>query len=361
MLFFKEPSFDQLPKSASPGDLLTGHVTFLKRPSGQIGSSSEPGKGFPVQYSVADTKPPAAAPSTVATTPESEGADTDSTDSKKKLEDSLTIAVRDAKVKLLSDLSTPAEFDPLAEALVAEYPDHIPLRVIVLNRAVQTASKSVPTSGPVPPSDSESFSTSTLAWRKVVEVCDNLIELIDLADLAREFGVNLDKSDRAQVAARKEADAKKTALITALSSMASAAIALSAEVSTGTEAGGGEGIVSRTINSEGSTLLEATLKQLQKWDDIKAEKHWQLALKRHKGLNLWGLVLKRVNELLDSSTEGGGKKGSKDSGAGSTASRDKLIAEQAACLETLGPDWAHIASELAAWNRFLQRPGYEPF
>ena len=346
VIFFKEPSFDQLPKAASPGDLLLGHVTYLKRPSGQIGLSSEPGKGFKITYSVADTKPPTApaAPSKASKETETESALEESAeDSQKAAMESLATAVRDAKVKFLSTLTNPEQFNSLVETILVEYPDHIPLRLIILDKALKSASAP------------DAVNTDAL-WRTVIERSDSVIELIDQNELAREFGVNVDKADTKQVTARKEADSRKASLITALSAMASAALALSATTEGSTDG------ASRIIGSEGGNLLEGSLKMLQKWDDIKAEKHWQFLLARQKRDKLWGLVLKRTEELLTSSMEGGGggkKGGAKDGVA--TPSRDELLIERASCFEALGADWAHIAEETGAWARFLKKPGFEPF
>jgi hypothetical protein len=40
-----------------------------------------------------------------------------------------------------------------------------------------------------------------------------------------------------------------------------------------------------------------------KWDDITAEKHWLLQLGRWKLKGCWGLVLKRINELIAASAD----------------------------------------------------------
>ena len=56
--YFKEPSFDQIPKACSPGDTLIGTVTYLKKDNATLGCGTRPG-GYEVKYIVGDTKPPA--------------------------------------------------------------------------------------------------------------------------------------------------------------------------------------------------------------------------------------------------------------------------------------------------------------
>ena len=50
-------------------------------------------------------------------------------------------AVRDAKIKFLSSLSKADEFDATASTLLAEYPEHVPLRLAILEQANKNAGK----------------------------------------------------------------------------------------------------------------------------------------------------------------------------------------------------------------------------
>ena len=59
-MFFKEPAFDSLPKTASSGDVFSGSVTYIKANKAVVGSGTQP-NGFPIKYVLADVKPPPAA------------------------------------------------------------------------------------------------------------------------------------------------------------------------------------------------------------------------------------------------------------------------------------------------------------
>jgi hypothetical protein len=66
-MFFREPSFDSLPKGASAGDIFSGTVTYIRANKAVVGNGTRPG-GFPIRYCFADVKPPAAAPATTVST-----------------------------------------------------------------------------------------------------------------------------------------------------------------------------------------------------------------------------------------------------------------------------------------------------
>ena len=237
--------------------------------------------------------------------------------------------VRDSKVKFLSDqCSTPELFDPMAKKLLEEYPSHIPLRLVVLDRKVKFSKEN---------------KSSAVAYTSIIECAEAVVTLINQDDLAKEFGTNLDKDDKKAAAARKEAETTKSSLITALSAKAAAIISLN-----------GLGNSNESKTDGDVDLLADAIKSLQKWDDIDADKHWQLMLSKDKAAKNWGLVLKKINDLLTTTLE------SKPSKTNSL-SRDDLLSEQFKTLEHLGEDWAHIKDDLEKWVRYLKRNAYEAF
>ena len=61
---------------------------------------------------------------------------------------------------------------------------------------------------------------------EIVGCADAIIALVKQDDLAREFGVNIDKDDKVAVATRKEQEGTKAALITALAAKAGALLTI---------------------------------------------------------------------------------------------------------------------------------------
>jgi hypothetical protein len=171
--YAREPSFDQLPKQAQPGDILTGTITYIKKNTALLGSGTKPG-GFAVKYVVADTKPPAAAATTaapatattataataaVATTPvvvtsnanagditssdptpapDSSATPTTTSATTSEVEGGLEAAVREAKIKYLKAQSgNKATFESAYATISAEYPTSLPVRQTLLAHAVK--------------------------------------------------------------------------------------------------------------------------------------------------------------------------------------------------------------------------------
>jgi hypothetical protein len=276
-VFFKEPAFDQLPKNVSPGDFLIGNVKYISKSNSRVGANSEP-EGFSLRYCIADTKPPTASNGKS----KSSGAESLSVTAE-TLEQSVLDALRDTKVKFLSDLPvTPNElFDNFAVSLVAEYPQHLPLRQAILARASKR-SKQI---------KSDSITEeSVCVLNNVLSAAKNVVALIDMSELAMEFGVNVDKEDKVAMKRRKDLDAKKASLIDALVSSASALLSLK------------KIDISNSVTHEAQ--LQAVVKELQRWDDVNADKHWQFLLEKNKADGKIGLVLKKVTEVIATASEG---------------------------------------------------------
>lgn len=196
--FYREPSADQIPKGALPGDTLSGKVTYLRKEKAIVGCGTKPG-GYDVKYVIGDTKPAAAAAttSTPATTSASTPApvtviidgDTNSTpivpastidpvvvssgapstpitpvstsekvdlietekekeEEKEKVKESgIDEAVRKAKTKYLkNEVGNQTTFDSLYLAVETAYPKDLALKLVALSHTVkcqQTAIEAV--------------------------------------------------------------------------------------------------------------------------------------------------------------------------------------------------------------------------
>jgi hypothetical protein len=191
--------------------------------------------------------------------------------------------MRDTKVKFLSDLSSTPEslFDTFAAALTQEYPDHLPLFQVILTRTLKRSKQT---------KASEGSETSVRAFEAVLTAAHNVSSRIDTAALAMEFGVNVDKDDKVALARRKDFDLKKCALVDALVATALALLSL------------------KKLDQENSAALneqlQTTVKELQRWDDINTDRHWQLNMDKNKAEGKTGAVLKKVLELISTLTEG---------------------------------------------------------
>lgn len=188
---FKEPTQEQIPKGALPGDTLFGTVTYLKKENTLIGCGTKPG-GYEVKYIVGDTKinttststTPSAATSTSTTvsadvevvssdivsasspvTSPIDGtvlsnikSDQDNTtpsstspipinkekENTPEKESGIDVAVREAKTKYLKNLvGVPSTFDSLYSTIEAEYPTDLPLKLVGLSHSVKCKSIAV--------------------------------------------------------------------------------------------------------------------------------------------------------------------------------------------------------------------------
>ena len=166
--FLKEPSSDSIPKGASPGDVLAGTITYLKKDNATLGSGTKPG-GYEVKYIVGDTKAQSAekekeksvvaatataalaatAATATATATATEVVTTtittlitavptaDDGDSATPKETGMEVAVREAKTKYLKSLTGLPAFDPLYIIAEGEYPLDLALKLVALSHTVK--------------------------------------------------------------------------------------------------------------------------------------------------------------------------------------------------------------------------------
>ncbi|MHC4091064.1 MAG: tripeptidyl peptidase II [Planctomycetota bacterium] len=190
VMYVAGPPTDKLPKEAKPGDSLLGQITFGKADASLTGPGRRPG-GFALAYHV----PPSPASEKESVSEEKkQDEDSDKTETEKLAE-----AIRDLRVARLAKLRDDKhseEFGRLAEEILAEYPDHLPVLVERLKRA-----------------DGKKRKENLPA---VVEAAEAVIAHIDREVLAAHYGVKLDADDAEATAVRKEMDKQKEILVDAL-------------------------------------------------------------------------------------------------------------------------------------------------
>ena len=200
----------------------------------------------------------------------------------------LTETIRDAKFKFLTDLpdASSSHFDYLAESFIKEYPSYLPVRRLILSKMTKM-SRSV---NMTKEKDAISTQESNLKQKfelliKTITTADQIVSMIDEKELALNFGVNLDKEDKKASAARKDFEVSKSTLVAAFVSKANALVEISNHLDLQVS------INLENLKAEHPTLIEKdkvkellnfTIKEIQKWDDLTNDKFWQLNFNRYK-------------------------------------------------------------------------------
>lgn len=342
-LVIKEPASDQIPKSAVPGDVLSGSVTYERKLNGAPGSGTRPG-GYPVQYIVGDNKITANSTNS-STSPKSEG---------------LLSIVRDAKIKYLKSLTGESTFMSVYTDLTAEYASYLPLLQTLLSHTGKISLGATP---------------SVTALLAVVSAADGVLTALDTAastqDTSSSNGApGMDGSkdkDKERKSSQMEAlVAKATAQLGLLSIPASEPLPVidllvgdpsseTTENDLTNTAINSTGITSTSTSATSSTAkdmkkaFQDTYAQILKLDDLSADKYWQLVVGKHKVDQNFALALKRINDLISS----GGDNKSKD------VSREKLYEERSICYEKLG--WNHCLAECRKSVYVNCKSAFDPF
>ena len=269
-----------------------------------------------------------------------------------KVVTSIKEAVRDAVVKSLKTFVGTPDFNVVLPPYLAANPTHRPLLLVILTHAEKIAKgKSKETKD----DDTTTIVAAIDSWRVVLTHVQAVLGQVNSDAIARSLGMNLDKDDSVAVAARKDIDMQKTSLITALVAQAKALLELlhlNSMLRAGEKSDGEKGEKGESGNQEAQlkTTLEVVFKELQRWDDLAAEKHWLLYVRRQKLAGRWGLALKRVSDLLAASVDNKEKE---------NVAREDLIDERDICVAAL--EWGHVGVYLSKWTRFLKKDCYEPF
>ena len=314
-MYIREPLYDQLPKSISPGDVLFGTINYEKKSESLQGASNKP-NGWPVKYIVADTKPVPPKSKPVEENKEEEG--------------TMDYVIREAKIKLLKSKVGDKTFIELFQPVASEYPDNLAVKQVLLSHYVKCKT-TLFSKG----TDDEKLTVI----EDVINSANGIVLMIDHIAVATELGVKEDKENPVSVTSRKDAETKKAALIDALSTKALVLI---------------DKIRLKEAKAEDVDVIvsefETTMKELLKWDDINNEKHWQLCVNKWKYKSRWGLALKRINELLTSSADNKGK---------DIVSRETLLEERIICLEKLG--WNHFLTANKKLLTLVTKGSYDAF
>lgn len=362
-MYVKEPAADQLPKTCSPGDTLTGTVTYIKKQNNQVGCGTKPG-GYPLIYTVSakskeksgngkeNTKSlaPAPAPTPAAET-ETKGAE--------ELPE-LAEALKEAKLKYLKGLIGKETFGTAYKLFKAEYAEDLQIRLAGVSNARKVCGKAV-TDASSGTATAESVKAAVEAAKSVLDATCEANSLIDSTAVAAALGVNADKDDAAEAAKRKDAETKKAAIIECYSADSATLLELLALIEksdigeafsdsyrTVLASSGCDDVVAAA--SDIKNRLDISIKGVEKWDNLSADKHWKLCVGKHKAHGRYGLALKRLNELIAAAMDNKGK---------DLFTREALFEERDQCLEKL--HMSHILERTKILTALASKIEYDPF
>ncbi|CAM9495329.1 unnamed protein product [Ectocarpus fasciculatus] len=158
------------------------------------------------------------------------------------------------------------------------------------------------------------------ALRAVVTAADDVVATIDQAEVAKQFGTNVDTEDSGMVTARKEFDEKKKALADAFARKARAL----ADV---------EDILGESEMTKACSPFLAAYSDLLRWADVGEDKHAKVSLAFLRRKRRLGMMVKLLSKLISSSSK--------------TVSKEEASTARAKVFEELG--WDHLVEGDKKW------------
>ncbi|KAF0698016.1 Aste57867_11347 [Aphanomyces stellatus] len=247
-VYVGEPAFDKLPKGVSPGDFLSGKITYGRKSTDVKGVTQKP-NGYPLTYNV---------PAKPNTTKEPEAKEPEDVRDEAILADE---AVRDLLVQRLVKLQGKDTFLPQWTALKDKYATHLPFLKTRLHHL-----------------DNDCKRRASLA--DIVEAAEAIVSAIDTHALAAHYGVKVVPGDVAQAKLRKEKDDEKAALVDALAREARALGDLKNE-----------------------TSFVQVFQKLQQWVDTDDNQHVYAAVHNDLRQGHKGSALKRLQKVSELSAD----------------------------------------------------------
>ena len=252
--YIATPSMSSLPDVVEPGDVLVGSFT-LGGDTELIGSTTKPG-GWPIAMSV--IAKPNDKPEIEATKDEDEDVADNEPTSLEKLHDDIL----DLKVERLGDLMGEDDadaFDSIAEEVLTERPNHLPVLLKQMERAAEG-------------DDADA----------TISAAERVIESIDTDALAAYTGVNHDKdADDFDEELADEMKEQKSALVDALT--------LIAEI---------QGDEATADNETSIEAFEDAIADLEVWSSIDGDDGFDLRLRREMLHNRHGKALAMLSKSL---------------------------------------------------------------
>lgn len=309
--YVASPAEDKFPKDVPLGTLLIGTITYGRVALGNS-KGDKNGEVCPASYRLTCVVPPPAKT-------EEKSKNKNEGSAKKTPAQILEEQVRDAKIKVLSNLprgnqEERKEWNEVASALKTEYPKHLPLLLEILIKI----------------SASQCKEDGKAGIEEVIAAADQVICLIDKEALAKFFGVKWEADEPDTVLLKQEMETQRDALADALYKKGQAIAELeddslletilSEESKAGDETQdekstpdleppsvehqeNGAGAIAtpdETANSrdDAKDQFEEAYCELCKWVDISSTKYSFLMVLREKRCGRLGTAIKVLNELI---------------------------------------------------------------
>ncbi|KQK00668.1 tripeptidyl-peptidase 2 isoform X2 [Brachypodium distachyon] len=305
------PSGEKFPKSAPPGAVLVGSITYGIVSS--FNKNNEQNQHAPASYSILCPIPP----SKVDDSKEKGG----SIGMKKSISERLNEEVRDTKIKFLSSIKQESEdqksaWAELVASLKSEYPKYTPLLAKILECVLQEA-----------PSDDK-----ISHHKEVIVAADEVQDSIDKEQLAKILSLKPDPEEEESQITKKKMEETRDQLADALyqKGLALAEIeSLKPDESTETSA---------------KDAFEENYKELIKWVDAKSAKYGTLTVLRERRCGRFGTALKVLNDMIQDE---------------SGQPKKKLYDLKIQLIEEIG--WAHVSAYEKQWMHVRFPPSLPPF
>ncbi|KAK6155687.1 hypothetical protein DH2020_009935 [Rehmannia glutinosa] len=343
------PAKDKLPKGTSAGSVLVGAISYGKVSFGVNNEAKNPEKN-PVSYSISCIVPP-------VQLDEDKGKGSSSSCTK-SVSEKLEEEVRDAKIRVLSNLkqSTDEErsdWKKLTISLKSEYPKYTPLLAKILEALIsqnnfkdkihhyEEVSNHVPAFAYLFLAILEDVRKNTIrkkvlylqvTVRKLNSLCaaDEVIESIDTEELAKYLSLKSDPDDEGAEKMKKKMDMTRDQLAEALYQKGLALAEI--ESLKGEKVADKEEAKAASDSSIRPDSFEENFKELKKWVDVKSSRYGTLFVIFERRKGRLGTALKVLSDMIQEDGQ---------------PPKKKLYDLKLSLLEQIG--WAHLVSYEKQW------------
>ncbi|KAJ8437226.1 hypothetical protein Cgig2_012495 [Carnegiea gigantea] len=313
------PTKDRFPKNCPEGSVLVGAISYGKFSSRKEG---RPDKS-PVSYQISCLVPPNKVANLEAPfqlKAEEDKGKASSTTSSKSVAERLEEEVRDAKIKLLTNLKQNtdeerSEWKKLSLSLKAEYPKYTPLLAKILEGVLSQGD----------------VKDKCQHLEEVIGAADEVIDSIDRDELAKYLSQKSVPDDEGEEKTKKQMETMRDQLAEALYQRG-LALAEMESLKGERKVVEGAGDQVATPSDSGQDLFEATYKELRKWVDVKSSKYGTITVIRERRSGRLGSALKVLNDITQDEGE---------------PPKKKLYELKLSLIEEIG--WAHVASYEQQW------------
>ncbi|KAL6541573.1 tripeptidyl-peptidase II Tpp2 [Orobanche gracilis] len=304
------PAKDKLPKGTSVGSILVGAISYGKVSFG-VNDAKNPEKN-PVSYSISCIVPPAQF--------DDDKGKSSSSSCTKSVSEQLEEEVRDAKIRVLSNLkqSTDKErsdWKKLSISLKSEYPKYTQLLAKILEALVSW----------------NNVEDKAHHYGEIISAADEVIKSIDTDELAKYLSLKSDPEDEDAEKKKKKMDTLRDQLADALYQKGLAFAereALKAETILVDKVEG----KAAADSSARPDSFEENFKELKKWVDVKSSRYGTLFVIYERRKGRLGNALKVLNDMIQEDGQ---------------PPKKKFYDLKLSLLEEIG--WSHLVSYEKQW------------